>query len=261
MPLLQSRSAHWLWALVLWGCDPQGADPEPGEREDTGSVSSTDSGDSDTASNGDTAIDTGSSSGVDTGADTGSGPCDPPDYGSPGDPFADVVVSYTPGEGAGFGKDEFPEIVLGPPLGGGASAGSLDVLSLGTGGEIILEFTDRMLMDGPGVDLLIFENPFPGWFEPALVAVSEDGETWHEWSCDTEAEGLPGCAGFEPVLSHPDNCIDATDPTVSGGDAFDLADLGIETARYVRIRDLVGVGGDSFDLDAVAVVNGVAVER
>jgi hypothetical protein len=69
-----------------------------------------------------------------------------------------------------------------------------------------------------------------------------------------------------PVYSNTENGIDPTDPAVAGGDAFDLADLGVASARYVRLDDrteeFTGSGspcnGDKagFDLDAIAVVNG-----
>ncbi len=54
-----------------------------------------------------------------------------------------------------------------------------------------------------------------------------------------------------------ENEVDATDPAVAGGDAFDLADLGVTQARYVRITDRVDLTGTNgtFDLDAVAIVN------
>ena len=178
------------------------------------------------------------------------------------DPFADAVVSFTPGDYAGFGESLYPDIVLGPPQGGGAGGGSTDVLSLGDGGEIVLEFTDMVAVDGPGVDLLVFENPFTGWYETGFVAVSEDGATWFEFPCDPfdDANHYPGCSGVEPVLSSTANGIDATDPAVAGGDAYDLADVGLVTARYVRVRDsganvYTGTSG-GYDLDAIAVVNG-----
>jgi hypothetical protein len=177
------------------------------------------------------------------------------------DPFADLVVSFEPGEGAGFGADLFPDVVLGAPTGAG-DAGSLDVLSLGRTGEIVLSFDDIGIVDGDGPDLLVFENPFTGWPETGHVAVSEDGETWHEWDCDPldEEGGFPGCAGVGLVWTHPDNDIDPTDPETAGGDAFDLAELGLERALFVRIRDsgantYDGTSG-GFDLDALAVVNG-----
>lgn len=202
-----------------------------------------------------------------TDAGTDAGEPSTPDGGDGGvpvaDPFADRVVSFTPGAGAGFGQGALPGVVLGPPKGGGAGSGSLDVLTLGNGGEIVLELTDLGLVDGPGVDLLVFENPFGAFTETGVVAVSDDGTTWHEFPCaaSDRAGGFPGCAGVRPVYANPDTGVSATDPAVAGGDAFDLATLGVSRARFVRIRDsgANGYGGTSggFDLDALSVVNGV----
>jgi len=170
------------------------------------------------------------------------------------DPFIDQVVSYTEGEGAGFGQEDYPDIVFGPPMGAGPNAGSLDVLSLGMNGEIIVVFEDWIITDGDGVDLIVFENPFTGWVELGEVSASQDGEEWFTWPCDTET--WQGCAGITPVLSHPDNCIDARDPFSAGGDAFDLSEIGIESAKYIRIQDVSGETG-GFDLDSIAIVNGM----
>ena len=193
---------------------------------------------------------------TDTGTGTGGdGGTDAPD------PFADLVVDYQPGAGAGFGQDGLPDIVLGPPEGGGESGG-LDVLSLGEQGMIVLSFDDIGLVDGEGPDLLVFENPFAGWLETGVVGASEDGETWLDWPCDASDEegAFPGCAGVGFVWANSDNGIDPTDPSSAGGDAFDLADLGLDRARYIRITDsgansYEGVSG-GFDLDAIAIVNG-----
>jgi len=181
------------------------------------------------------------------------------------DPFADEVVEYLPGEAAGFGQDQLPDIVLGSPEGAGDAAGSTHVLSLGCGGSITLAFDDIILTDGAGPDLLIFENPFIGFAELGQVAVSDDLKTWTSWPCDTadEAGGYPGCAGVAPVLAASTNDIDPTDPEAAGGDAFDLAELGVTQARYVRITDAgtsdcLGITG-GFDLDAVAVIAGEAL--
>jgi hypothetical protein len=177
-------------------------------------------------------------------------------------PFADKVASFQPGASAGFGQDGYPTIVLGPPHGGGSGMGSLDVLSLGQRGEVVLELTDIGVVDGPGVDLLVFENPFGGFVETAFVSVSEDGQTWHEFPCAPldRANGYPGCAGVKPVFSSPDNGLSPTEPSVAGGDGFDLATLGVARARFVRIRDSgensYGFTSGGFDLDALAVVNG-----
>lgn len=203
----------------------------------------------------------------DTDLDPDTGAADT-DWG-PG-PFADRVVSFTPGAFSGFGQDALPGIVLGAPHGRGASAGSLHVLSLGKLGEVVLAFDDVALVDEDGPDLLVFENTFRGWVETGEVSASEDGLTWSTWPCDpADAEGgYPGCAGVRAVLSSRDNGIDPTDPVVAGGDAFDLADVGLARARYIRVRDTganeldgLGYAGTTggFDLDAVAVVHGEPV--
>lgn len=183
------------------------------------------------------------------------------------DPWADRVVSIVPGDGAGFGQDRFPDVVLGPPQGGGESSGSLDVLSLGRDGVIVLEFTDLVAVDGPGVDLLVFENPFGTFFETGVVAVSDDGIAWKEFPCaaDDVDGGFPGCAGTHVVFGNPSMGISATDPRVAGGDGYDLSLVGLSRARFVRIRDsgknrFYGPPGGGFDLDAVAVVNARLVD-
>jgi len=176
-------------------------------------------------------------------------------------------VSFTPGPGAGFGQDALPGIVLGPPAGAGTAAGGTDVLSLGTGGEIVVALDGAGIVDGPGPDFIVFENafhaagdPLQPYAEPAAVAVSDDGARWREYPCASAGLPYAGCAGVSPVLSSPANGLDPTDPTVAGGDAFDLADVGLDHASFVRIRDLGGglPGGSSagFDLDAVASVHG-----
>lgn len=179
------------------------------------------------------------------------------------DPFADRVVSFTPGPSAGFGADKLPGVVLGPPQGGGGAAGSLDVVSLGQGGTLVVALDDQPLIDGPGADLLVFENAFAGFIETGRVAVSADGKTWHEWPCAAQqAPDYPGCAGVTPVFSAAGNGISPTSAALAGGDAFDLQALGAIGPgpwRLVRISDTgvnqyLGTSG-GFDLDAVAVIH------
>jgi hypothetical protein len=186
---------------------------------------------------------------------------------APGAPFAVAVVARTPGPGGGFGEDALPDIVLGPPRGAGLTSGSRDVLSLGTGGSITLEL-GAAVVDGPGPDFVVFENPFRilgsptnVFVEPGHVAVSDDGETWVDFPCDGRVAPYRGCAGLMPVLANADtNAHDPRDPGAAGGDAFDLADIGVSRARFVRITDagggrMDGAGTDGFDLDAIAVVH------
>jgi hypothetical protein len=182
-----------------------------------------------------------------------------------GGPFAAQVVRFTPGEGASFGHRALPDIVLGPPQGAGDLMGSTDVVSLGAGGSIVLGF-DVAIVDGPGDDFTVFENPFtvPGaalghWDELAEVAVSDDGDAWVPFPCARAARPFTGCAGWRPVYASAASGLCATDPAVSGGDAFDLAAVGVPRARFVRITDLrtqePTAPAAGFDLDAVAVLH------
>jgi hypothetical protein len=182
-------------------------------------------------------------------------------------PYASEVVRFEPGAEAGFGEAKLPGVVLGPPKGLGLQAGSLDVLSLGKAGSIELGFGGGAIVDVDGPDLVVFENAFwPSgdasavFAEPGAVSVSEDGETWLEFACDAEGDGagrFEGCAGWSPTLDYDANRSVPLDPSLTGGDAFDLADVGLSTARFVRIVDRSNAGEEptaGFDLDAVGVV-------
>ena len=86
--------------------------------------------------------------------------------------------------------------------------------------------------------------------DPAVVSVSQDGLTWRTFPTDFSPRYRPGgaslnlrhpyCyragfAGINPVLSCG-NYPDPTAPEVSGGDSFDLADVGLEWIRYVAVQ-------------------------
>lgn len=188
------------------------------------------------------------------------------------DRFVTSVVDVSPGSCGGFGSDGLPTVVEGPPVGGGAEEGSLDVVSLGGGGSITLSFAPNAIVDGTGPDFIVFENAFlthPGdptsvYAEPGEVSVSDDGTNWTTFPCTATAYPYGACAGWHPVLSSPDNGIDPADPNAAGGDAFDLKDIGVTHAKYVRIVDktneecpATGPKPDKngFDLDAVVIVN------
>jgi len=210
-----------------------------------------------------------------------------------GDPFADAVHALALGVQGGFGGSA---AVLGPPRGDGAFSGSLDVLSLGVGGAIELAFEDHVVFDGPGPDFIVFENPIlelvgletgAPFSEPARVSVSADGVSWTAFPCELElaaAPLFPGCAGIYPVFASADDpatphasvptlapvealigrsLLEFEPPGGAGGDLFDLADVGLAYARFVRIEAapfaLPPVGADNagFDLDAVAAIHAV----
>ncbi len=174
--------------------------------------------------------------------------------------FATEVVATDFGPGQSFGRAALPDVVLGPPRGGGCCNGSLDVASLGNGGSIVLGF-DRVIVDGPGADLVVFENPFEFgnaiYAELATVEVSSDGRDWKAFPCTATAPPWGRCAGWHPVF------LDGLDapvfPSNAGGDAFDLAEVGLAEARFVRVTDRPDIDPPdhgSFDLDAVGIVHG-----
>jgi hypothetical protein len=109
--------------------------------------------------------------------------------------------------------------------------------------------------DGPGADLTVFENVMDlgggDYFrECAFVEVSQDGESWTRFPWNPQS--LEGLAGVWPTTGE-----DPTDPNVSGGDQFDLADLGLAWITHVRLVDCGSEVDDNglFDLDAVVAVH------
>lgn len=172
----------------------------------------------------------------------------------------------------GFGFSSFPEIVYGPPV------DTYSVVSFGIGGSLDIEFGDYMIVDGPGPDFTIFENPFytgvdinsGGWLECAEVEVSENGDDWFSFSCDPHnlADGYPGCAGRTPV-NYGLQETSYLNTNLSGGDTFDLSDLhepSLKKVRYLRLTDLElcapepqnNFAGSSagFDFNALVIING-----
>ena len=142
--------------------------------------------------------------------------------------FADRAVSYD-NNGAGIADDnDNPSEALGPPTNGET------YLSLGGGGTVVLEFTDNVLVDGPGDDLAVFE--IGPQVEAATVAISEDGRNYLT---------LGRIAGSTATL--------------------DIAGRGRAGAayRFVRITDDIAQGDRSgrtagADIDAVGTLNGRA---
>lgn len=137
------------------------------------------------------------------------------------DAYADKVYSVVAGSGAG-GE---PAAALGPPDG--------RVYSLGRGGSMIVRFTDNLLVDGPGHDLVVYEDSIlhgaSGVNEYAAVSVSTDG------------------VSFTPL------------DIAYGTTAFDIGAAGLNATAYayVKIEDDGDYGGEGdpqaegYDLNAV----------
>ncbi len=184
--------------------------------------------------------------------------------------FIDTLYSFKPGVGQNYGqsKEFFPKNIFGPPSSKAtkdipASAQS-DVCSLGLDGEIVVGFTNHLITNGYGYDFTIFENAFLNpitgkiFCEPAVVSVSQDGITYYSFPFDSAS--LVGCAG----TMYTNGGENPFDPMKSGGNSFDLQDLGLEYAKYIKIKDITNIVKNNlnhyyydatlsgFDLDAVA---------
>jgi hypothetical protein len=155
----------------------------------------------------------------------------------------DTVYFFTPGEGqnAGQSSEYFPNNIFGLPFSAAtdiipASTPS-DLCSIGFGGEIIVGFKGKVLIDGNGPDFTIFENVMKNdltsryFVEPAIVSVSYDGINYIEFPFDTLT--LEGCAGTKPTYG----AQNPFDPSISGGNSFDLATIGIAKIKYIKIKD------------------------
>ena len=192
--------------------------------------------------------------------------------------FVDSVrqVVFGPNYSIGYGPDNqyFPQCIYGrhdtAARPNAPSTGPQNLLSLGTGGIIILRFF-RPIINGPGVDFTVFENPFMVgsdttnvFAEVGIIGVSRDGVNFidflYRW--DTLSPGryrYHNLAGATPVngLASP---FDPGSPYQghSGGDSFDLDSVNMDSVFYLRIKDagsLVPDGGPAFDLDAVSVIH------
>lgn len=186
----------------------------------------------------------------------------------------DTVKTFISGAGqrTGQGAAFFPANVLtGPSVHGRDSVPATDpreICSLGLGGTITLGLRRGVIVDGPGTDFTVFENAFRYgagrvYVEPATVEVSRDGIEWKMFPFDSLT--CKGLAGLSPTSGQ-----DPYDPARSGGDGFDLADLGIDSVRWVRLYDVSSIILNNqsspffdptlsgFDLDVVLALHSVA---
>ncbi len=200
-------------------------------------------------------------------ADPATGETGTPPPADPLSTWADEVVSAPGQSDAPFGD---PALAVNGARGAGSFAGGVDVYALGANDDdatLVVRWSGRRLVDGPGTDLVVFENAFdvaPGvrFMDPAVVEVSADGTHFvafahsyeaaeaSEWSADPSV--WVGFAGVTPVLLHEsDLVVDPFDPIVAGGDGFDLADLDPVAAAEVLALGVLSVRITS----ALAAVN------
>lgn len=157
----------------------------------------------------------------------------------------DTVRSATFGSSqqSGQGASFFPANILrGPSALARDTVPATDpreICSIGLGGSITLGLRRGVIVDGPGADFTVFENAFTYgrgriYAEPATVEVSRDGVSWTMFPYDSVR--CTGLAGMTPTTGD-----DPFDPVRSGGDAFDLADVGMDSVRWVRLTDVTAL--------------------
>ena len=182
------------------------------------------------------------------------------------------------------------DTALGKPTIGSASSatGAMDggVVSLGDGGSITLTFANPIL-NGEGPDFAVFENGFKVGFsyylELAHVEVSADGVNYVRFPSECLTDSTYQLDNF--AYTKPEEIYNlAGKHQAPYGTLFDLEEVGMQSASHIRIIDVVGSVNDSFgsrdskgriindpfpspfesggfDLDAVAVVDGLVLKR
>ena len=165
-------------------------------------------------------------------------------------------VTEAPGSGSGPFSD--PQKAINGVFGFGKTRGSTDVYSLKSSPTatyckpnekcIVLEVENKKIKNGSGIDFVVFENPFclggiancgiSHFMEPVIVEVSIDGINWCGFNPQYVGDNTNASlnnpnnwqrfAGKEPVVFNQSNWRyseeDIFDPTIAGGDGFDLED-------------------------------------
>jgi hypothetical protein len=187
----------------------------------------------------------------------------------------DTVYSFIPGKGTirGNEPENYPQNIFGLPSKNATLKVPVnapnEILSIGIGGEIIVGFRGKKVVNIEGADFTIFENAFETFdgsrifAEPAEVWISNDGINYTMFQY--ERENLYNLAGKTPTLG----VNDPFDPTASGGDSFDIAELGYDYITHIKIKDVSLLASEldnenryynpaalisGFDLDAVVAM-------
>lgn len=176
-----------------------------------------------------------------------------------------------------------------------------EMVFLGEGGSITLKFSHPVRDDenNPyGIDLIVFGNAFQvigggqgwtngnpelttvggdGFYEPAIVSVSQDGDTWYSFTNDTsfmagdpcfirlsaEADDGPFADSFAPTLGrvydpdNPDPCLGAwnqywaepTNPTLPVDPELDFASFAGDSVAQICETYGHSAGGTGYDID------------
>ena len=166
-----------------------------------------------------------------------------------------------------------PEKALGP-----AEGTSLDIMSLGRGGQIALTF-EHAITDAAGADFVVFENSFSdGFLELAWVEVSTDGVHYVRFpNFSYTADPVGSFGNVDPTFIHGfagkyrqaygtpfdleqlqvayDSALAETDlfsPAYEASLEANFPHLNLDEINYVRLVDVVG-DGNGYDSEGYAI--------
>lgn len=150
-----------------------------------------------------------------------------------------------------FGVDSLGKADAGLPEYATGKAGVNGIVSLGDGGEAILEFPNP-IKDGPSWDFAVFENSFNGSFlELAFVEVSSDGKNFFRFPAESLTDTNMISNGFDVLF--PENLNNLAGKYPAGfGTPFDLnemtgiAGLNIDNITHVKLIDVIGAADPTF---------------
>ncbi len=110
----------------------------------------------------------------------------------------------------------------------------LDFFSLGIGGELVYEFTDKVAVDQPGADIAVWE----------ITGGTANEQTEEQVHVYLSADGV----NFEMAT------------TLTGDGTVDIADTSLAYVKFVKLVDnsagVQGGNGDGYDLDAITIIDG-----
>ncbi|MBN1969648.1 MAG: T9SS type A sorting domain-containing protein [Candidatus Delongbacteria bacterium] len=162
---------------------------------------------------------------------------------------------------------------------GQAEGTSMEIVCLGEGGNIVLEF-EPSIVNGDGFDFCVFENGFAAtYLELAKIAVSSDGENFVEFDCSYIGDEVPLAESIGQIAGKYmqgygtpfDLEVLKNKPEVTSGS------INLQNIKYVKVIDIVGDGNTTdsfgniiydpypgsgaagFDLDAIGVMNNETV--
>ncbi|HTU27586.1 MAG TPA: hypothetical protein VMF30_19405, partial [Pirellulales bacterium] len=119
-----------------------------------------------------------------------------------------------------------------------------DVTNLGEGGQITYTFAEPIVAGTSGFDFAVFGNGFESTYEKlAFVYVSANGVNWYEMPNYDLTPGPVGTYG----TTDPTNIYGLAGKYQLGyGVGYNLSEVGLASASYVKIVDVVG-NGSTFD--------------